>query len=64
MVPPPVLHINGFFNRKNSSAEDIKKKKEIPEGFLCRENFHQYMDETTLHGLKYIGDRSLSVIER
>lgn len=30
----------------------------------CRENWHQYLINTTLHGLKYVGDRKISRFER
>lgn len=30
----------------------------------CRENFNQYLLNTTLHGLKYVGDRKITRFER
>lgn len=30
----------------------------------CRENFRQYLINTTLHGLKYVGDNTISFFER
>lgn len=30
----------------------------------CKENFNQYLVNTTLHGLRYVGDRSISPFER
>lgn len=31
---------------------------------LCRESFHQYLVNSSLHGLKYVGDRMISRFER
>lgn len=30
----------------------------------CLENFNQYLLNTTLHGLRYVGDKSITVFER
>lgn len=30
----------------------------------CRESFHQYLKNSTLHGLRYVGDQSLTLFER
>lgn len=30
----------------------------------CQENFNQYLVNTTLHGLRYVGDRSITLFER
>lgn len=30
----------------------------------CRENFNHYLVNTTLHGLKYVGDRKITRPER
>lgn len=30
----------------------------------CRENFNEYLYHSTLHGLKYVGDRTISRFER
>lgn len=30
----------------------------------CNENFNQYLLNTTLHGLRYVGDRSITLFER
>lgn len=30
----------------------------------CQENFNQYLHKTTLHGLSYVGDRSITAFER
>lgn len=55
-----------------------RKKKEQPEhsvlsidsetkkrvALTCQENFNQYLINTTLHGLRYVGDRSITLFER
>lgn len=30
----------------------------------CRENLRQYLVNTTLHGLKYVGDNTITLFER
>lgn len=30
----------------------------------CQENFNHFLQNTTLHGLKYIGDRTITRFER
>lgn len=40
--------------------DEVKKNVRI----TCRENFNQYLMNTTLHGLRYVGDRSITPFER
>lgn len=40
--------------------DEVKKTFRI----TCRENFNQYLVNTTLHGLRYVGDRKITVFER
>lgn len=40
--------------------DEVKKNFRI----TCQENFNQYLVNTTLHGLRYVGDRSIAVFER
>lgn len=40
--------------------DEVKKTFRI----TCQENFNQYLVNTTLHGLRYVGDRSITVFER
>lgn len=65
-----------FQPEKNYSID--RKKKENPEhsvlsidsetkkrvALTCQENFNQYLINTTLHGLRYVGDRSITLFER
>lgn len=41
-------------------VEDDKAKN----GLLHRGNLHKYFDDTTLHGLRYIGDHTITLFER
>lgn len=41
---------------------DIKRSQSFSLRF--RESFHQYLLSTTLHGLKYVGDRTITRLER
>lgn len=40
--------------------EEVKKNVRL----TCQENFNQYLVNTTLHGLRYVGDRSITRFER
>lgn len=40
--------------------DEVKKTFRI----TCQENFNQYLVNTTLHGLRYVGDRTITVFER
>lgn len=48
--------------KSNSKKDDDEITKDVE--ITCRESFHQYLLNSTLHGLKYVGDRSLSLFER
>lgn len=39
------------------------RKKENPTS-TCNENVEQYLVNSTLHGLRYVGDRKISYFER
>lgn len=39
---------------------DIKKSLRVS----CRENLNEYLFNSTLHGLRYVGDRTITRIER
>lgn len=41
-------------------ADDVKKTVRV----TCQDNFHDYLVNTTLHGLRYVGDRSITPFER
>lgn len=65
----PVLDINNLKKqrkRKDSDSKLIRIDSEVKETVTvtCRENFNQYLLNTTLHGLRYVGDKSLSSWER
>lgn len=47
-----------------SKVSRILKRTKRIVGTTCRENVRKYLFNTTLHGLKYVGDRSLSTIEQ
>lgn len=54
-----------------SSQGSTKKDKQSDEENIptqrnsaCEENFHQYLLNSTLHGLRYVGERQISVFER
>lgn len=41
---------------------DSETKRRV--ALTCQENFNQYLVNTTLHGLRYVGDRSITLFER
>lgn len=54
-------------NRLKSPKFVLKRvgcENKITCNVTCRENFRQYLFNTTLHGLKYVGDNTISIIER
>lgn len=58
------------FSRKGSN-DDIKAKRSdddddfaMGERSTCQENLHQYLLNSTLHGLRYVGERHISPFER
>lgn len=50
-----------MFRAKNPK-KSISKRKKIR--FMCRENLDEYLKDSTLHGLRYLGDRTLTIFER
>lgn len=68
---------NKNFQPGNQHSIESKKKKQNDQKLLsidsetkrtvrltCQENFNQYLVNTTLHGLRYVGDRSITPFER
>lgn len=43
-------------------SNDSETKSNIQ--LTCQENFNQYLMNSTLHGLRYVGDRSITHFER
>lgn len=39
---------------------DIKENLSVS----CRDNFNEYLFNSTLHGLRYVGDRTITRVER
>lgn len=59
----PRMQVSVIHRQKPNSKEDddeIAKDVEL----TCRESFYQYLLNSTLHGLRYVGDQSLSLCER
>lgn len=44
------------FSRVDSGEQTCKA--------TCRQSFRQYLLNTTLHGLKYVGDNTITTVER
>lgn len=69
MMFRPPIYVVPIFNQRirgKSTLKNIAIKSGAKKNVRinCRENFTQYMSNTTLHGLRYVGDPSLSYIER
>lgn len=41
-----------------------KRYDAVVEDTSCNENFHQYLLNSTLHGLRYVGETNISIFER
>lgn len=71
--PPPYIISNVKHSTAQSRVHVSEKKLNIFRFTSAtkkalfrtfRENFKQYISNTTLHGLKYVGDKTLSSVER
>lgn len=49
---------------EHSNVKSILKKRKAKIDYLLGDNVRDYFKNTTIHGLKYVGDTSLSIIER
>lgn len=48
---------------KMSENDDCDRKVEKPTN-TCHENVEQYLTDSSLHGLRYVGNRKISYFER
>lgn len=59
-----VNNINSNNDKIDSKIEkfenDIKKSLRVS----CRENLNEYLFNSSLHGLRYVGDRTITRLER
>lgn len=61
----PKIHAGVLRNRKLCrSFKSTTVDKSVSKGSVCEESVEEYLENTTLHGLKYVGDKSLSTFER
>lgn len=63
----PRLQVDVLHKKKNSSDLHYKHfQSDVKQSFLSRfrESCSQYLLSTTLHGLKYVGDRKITRLER
>lgn len=58
-------------NDKNKAADSKREKiqkhvsgTKTNNRLSCRENIHEYLLNSTLHGLKYMADRTINRLER
>lgn len=47
-------------SRWQAFENDIRRDFNV----TCRQNFNEYLNNSSLHGLRYVGDRSISRWER
>lgn len=47
-------------SRMNKLENEIRDNLTV----TCRENFNEYLYNSSLHGLRYVGDRTISRLER
>lgn len=63
----PEVQISVLQNRKEKLSSRIRKFEDDIKRTLnvdCRENLNEYLFNSTLHGLRYVGDRTISRFER
>lgn len=61
----PTMEISVLHNRKKRTDPEMRKlESDIRETVSCRENFNEYLNYSSLHGLRYVGDRTISLLER
>lgn len=63
----PETQISVLQSRRERINSKLKKfEKEVKDTLHvnCRENLNEYLYNSTLHGLRYVGDRSISRFER
>lgn len=61
------MQITVLHNRKDKIDPKVQKlESDIRENLTvtCRENFNEYLYNSSLHGLRYVGDRTISRWER
>lgn len=71
MFKPPIYVVSSFKQHhalkiKENDSKILRPSTATKKALFKtgRENFNQYMSTTTLHGLRYVGDKSLSSVER
>lgn len=64
----PRLQLDILHKKREKLELQLKRFQDVAERRssvdTCRTNCNQYLQNTTLHGLKYIGDRKISRLER
>lgn len=58
---------NKHFNKRGNNETQLKRlsyDERRSRYDSCRENLRQYLMNTTLHGLKYVGDKKISRLEQ
>lgn len=63
------MHMSIFHGKRDKFDPKLQRYKndrfdETEETISCRENFNEYLFSSTLHGLRYVGDRTISRVER
>lgn len=61
-----MFHSNTILHKNLKNTQPIES---IDSGLkiyktTCHESFRQYLKNTTLHGLKYVGDDTITLFER
>lgn len=51
-------------DKDNSKMKKIEQEIKDTHHVDCRENLNEYLNNSSLHGLRYVGDRSISRLER
>lgn len=55
---------NAEGNSQNVQKKEMDEQNDGDKAITCSENFRQYLLNSTLHGLRYVGETQISVFER
>lgn len=58
------LHVEVNHRRAREKLQLPEQKENQSVAKSLKENFNQYLINSTLHGLKYVGDRTITRFER
>lgn len=67
MTTIPETQLSAADNKRDKLDSKLNKLESAMKrdmGVNCRENLNEYLFNSTLHGLRYVGDRTITRVER